>query len=120
MDQCDAQYKPQVYQSKRGGQYRHNSNQNDYRSRNRFCSRDRTRSTSLEVDKILVEIIDQIIEVDYRIILGKAIDRTITGEITYETVIEITLGKTIEKIDIDIQEIEAIVEMDIEIIIEVI
>ena len=45
------------------------------------------------------------------------IDSTITEEITDGTIIEITLGKTIEKIDIEIQDlgIEVVVEMDIEI-----
>ena len=44
MDKYDAQYKPQVYQSKRKGQNRLNNNQNDYRSRNRSFSRDRSTS----------------------------------------------------------------------------
>ena len=69
----------------------------------------------------MAEIIDQITEVDYGIILEMIIDSTITEEITDGTIIEIILGKTIEKIDIEIQdlEIEAVVEMGIEIITEV-
>ena len=74
----------------------------------------------LEVEVILVEFTDQIIGVDHRMILDKIIDRTITGEITYRTIIEITLGKTVGKKDIEIQElkIETVVEMDVEIITE--
>ena len=50
------------------------------------------------------------------------IDRTIMGETTYETIIEIILAKTTEKIDIGIQDlqIEVVVEMDVEIITEII
>ena len=41
IDKCDAQYKPQVYQSKRRGQNRCSYSQNNYRPRNRSFSRDR-------------------------------------------------------------------------------
>ena len=68
------------------------------------------------------EIIDQITEVDHGVILEMTIDRTITGEITDRTIIEVNLDKTIEKIDIEIQDlgIEVVVEMDVEIITEII
>ena len=75
----------------------------------------------IEVDKVLAEIIDQVIEVDHGIILEATTNRTVTEEITDGTIIGITLGKTIEKIDIEIQYlgIEVVVEMDIEITTEI-
>ena len=75
----------------------------------------------IEVE-VLAEIIDQITQVDHGIILVVTTDRTITGEITDGTIIEIVLGKTIGKIDIEIQDlgIEVVVEMDIEATTEII
>ena len=113
MDKCDAQYKPQVYQSKSRGENRCNNSQNHYTSRNRSYSRDREGSISFRGRGSFGRSIDQIIEVDFRIILGKITDRTI---------IEIILGKTIEMTDIEIQdlEIDVVVVRDIEIIKEII
>ena len=76
----------------------------------------------IEVEKVLAEIIDKITEVDCRIILVVTTDRTITGEITDWTIIEIILGKTIGKIDIEVQDlgIEVVVETDIKINTEII
>ena len=71
----------------------------------------------IEVEEVLAEIIDQITGVGYGIILVVTTNRTITGEIMDGTIIEITQGKTIGKIGIEIQDlgIDVVVEMDVEI-----
>ena len=76
----------------------------------------------IEVEEVLGEIIDQITEVDCRIILRMTTDRTIIGMTTDGTIIEITIGKAIEKIVIENQDlgIEVEVEMDVEITTEII
>ena len=40
IDKHEAQYKPQVYQGRRGGQNRHENRQDNYQPRNRSYSRD--------------------------------------------------------------------------------
>ena len=115
MDKCDAQYKPQGYQSKRRVRtdvitVKMNIDQ----EMNHLVE---TEILLIEAEEGLAKIIDQITEEDHGRISGLITDRIIIGMTTDEIIIEITTGKTIEKIVIEIKDlgIEVKVERDIEI-----
>ena len=126
MDEHDAQYKPQVYQSRSRGQNRHEYRQNSYQPRNRSYSKDRNayrgRGNIGRNYKSILEVDHETFTVNMvgETITGKMIGEIVTDKIIEEVTIEVTICKIMDEIIIEKKGIEIGVQVEVGIVTEVI